>query len=257
VVDYQELLSTVAEFAETDRDAAERAVRATLQTLGERIAPGEAADLAAELPPEASAWLATTTPADPFDVEEFLRRVATRAELDPPAAERHATGVFVALARAVSGKELDDLMAELPREYERLLPRGRPYEVPSLDVFLGKAAERAGLDRAGARQATEAVLETLAERIAGGEVDDLVDSLPAELRPPLERGKQATGGDPLRMPADEFLKRVADRERVDLDLAARHTRAVLATLHDQIPDSEFHDVVAQLPHEYDALLARG
>lgn len=126
MVDYQEFLTTVAEFGGLDRDDAERATRATLQTLAERIAEGEARDLAAALPPETAAWLATKTPAERFDLEEFLRRVGERAGVDPTGAERYASAVFAALGRAVSGDEYDDMVAELPRQFDRLLPRGRP-----------------------------------------------------------------------------------------------------------------------------------
>jgi len=38
------------------------------------------------------------------------------------------------------------------------------------------------------------VLETLGERIAGGEVDDLAKELPAELRPARKRGKERSTG---------------------------------------------------------------
>jgi uncharacterized protein (DUF2267 family) len=124
-MDDDRFVTTVAEFAGTDRDGAERAIGATLQTLAERIAEGEARDLAAELPPRAAAWLATTTPAEGFDLDEFLRRVAEREGVDDATAERHAHAVFAALGRAVSDDEFDDMMAELPREFDRLLPRGR------------------------------------------------------------------------------------------------------------------------------------
>ena len=39
------------------------AIRATLQTLAERIASGEVRDLAEELPDELAPWMATTTDA--------------------------------------------------------------------------------------------------------------------------------------------------------------------------------------------------
>jgi uncharacterized protein (DUF2267 family) len=255
VVDYESFVITVAEAAHLDLDAAERTVRATLQTLGDRIAPGEAADLAAELPAQAAGWLATDTPAQPWDLDEFLRRVAEREGVDPATAAAHAGAMFLALWRAVGRSEFDDMTSELPREYDQLLPKGREIEVAELDVFLRKVAERAQLDRDAARRAADAVLETLAERIAGGEVDDVVEHLPAELQQPLRRARQTTGGQPLRLHVDEFLERIAEREGVNLDRTAAHARAVLSTLHEEIPDGEFHHLTAQLPHEYDSLLA--
>jgi uncharacterized protein (DUF2267 family) len=114
-------------------------------------------------------------------------------------------------------------------------------------------ADRAGLAPDAARRALEAVLETLAERIAGGEVDDLIVLLPGELRPALERGRRNSGGNPVRMSLDEFVDRVATREGVPVLVAREHTAAVLATFGEVLPDAEWRDVWAQLPSDYKTL----
>jgi uncharacterized protein (DUF2267 family) len=75
-----ELVAIVGRAAGIQPEQAERAMQATLQTLGERIDRGEARRLAAELPEELGPWLATITPAERFDLDEFLRRVAARAQ---------------------------------------------------------------------------------------------------------------------------------------------------------------------------------
>src|SRR4051794_9478589 len=98
----------------------------------------------------------------------------------------------------------------------------------TLDDFLGKVASRAGLDRDGARRATFAVLETLGERITGGEVHDLERELPAELREPLERGDAMSHGAARPMSLRDFVTRVAEREGVTPDEARAHARAVFA-----------------------------
>src|SRR4051812_45756649 len=108
---YDEFVGIVVREAGVDHEQAERVVRATLQTLAERIAAGEARDLASRLPPELAPWVATTTPAERFDADEFIRRVAQRAETDVPAAERLARVVFDALARAIGSDELADVAA--------------------------------------------------------------------------------------------------------------------------------------------------
>lgn len=51
-----------------------------------------------------------------------------------------------------------------------------------MDTFLQRVADRAGIPLERARVATDAVLETLAERIAGGEVDDLIARLHVSLK---------------------------------------------------------------------------
>ncbi|MEY2535888.1 MAG: hypothetical protein QOF29_3798 [bacterium] len=253
-MDYAAFLELVQEGAGVDREAAERLTRATLETLAEHLARGEADDLAAELPPELAAWLHTTTAAEGFDLDEFLRRVSERAGTDLAVAERGARAVFTALAHAASPKELADIAAELGRSYGRLLARGPFGLAPTAGEFETKVAERTSLDVVAARRATEAVLETLAERIAGGEVQDLIERLPVELHPPLKMGNTLSNGEARSMSLDEFVGRVAEREGVSAGEAREHTRAVLRTLREVVGDDEFFDVTVQLPDEYDVVL---
>jgi uncharacterized protein (DUF2267 family) len=123
-----------------------------------------------------------------------------------------------------------------------------------LDEFLDRVGGRAGLDNAAAQRATEAVLETLAERIAGGEVDDVAEYLPQQLQPALERGKERTRGKAQRISLDEFVGRIADREGVTWEDALEHARAVFATLREALPDKELSDVLAELPRAYSEAL---
>jgi uncharacterized protein (DUF2267 family) len=254
-MDYAGFLTIVGQVAGVDQDGADRATRATLQTLGERIPQGEALDLVEQLPPEVAPWLHTDGPAEGFDLAEFLRRVAAREEVDVPTAERHASGVLVALARAVSDEEWSDLLAVLPREYVPLLPKGPDIELLPTEAFVSRVAERAGLDPGSARRATDAVLETVPERIADGEVDDLALLLDFPLREPLRRGKERSPGPARRMPLETFLAHVAEREGVDPLVALSHAPAVFTTLREAVGDQEFRDVTAQLGPEYAALWA--
>jgi uncharacterized protein (DUF2267 family) len=243
-------IDLVATEAHLGREDAERAVHATLQTLGERIDREEARQLAAQLPPGIAPWIATTTSAERFDVDAFAERVARRGGLDDHVARRAASAVLDAVARAVSRKEWDDLVAELPAGYAPLLPRGRWVDVSDLDELLRLVAEETGLDRTGARRALEATLETLAERIDGGEVNDLIERLPPELHPALRRGRAASAGKATRMPLETFVRRAAGREGVaDLQEEARHLRAVFGALRATLGD-ELLDAKAQLPDDY-------
>ena len=164
--------------------------------------------------------------------------------------------VFTALVRSVSDDEFADMVAELPRDFDPLLPEGPAVEVLSIEAFLQAVGDRAGLDPEAARRATDAVLETLAERIAGGEVADLINELPRELQPALERGNALSHGAARKMSLDEFVDREAEREGVTPDAAREHARAVFATLREALSDKEFSDTVVQLPDDYSALLAR-
>jgi len=192
--------------------------------------------------------------AEGFDVDEFLRRVAERTGADLPGAERYARAVFLALAHTVSADELADVEAELSKDYAPLLPRGRWVHTLPLDVFLERVAARAGVDVQRARRATEAVLEATAERVAGGDVDDLIPHLPADLHAPLKRGHDRTGPNARRMSADEFLRRVADLEGEDIVIAREHARAVFVTLREAVGVEEFFDIEAQLSDDYASLL---
>jgi uncharacterized protein (DUF2267 family) len=255
-IDEGGFLTIVEQLAGIGRERAAQATRAVLETLGERIAAGEARDLAERLPPGLAPWIATTGRPEPFDVDEFLRRVAEREAVDAETAERHARAVFEALARAVTQKEFADTVAELPKDYAPLLPRGPHVEVVPADAFLRSVADRAGLDEGAAEGTTRAVLETLAERIAGGEVDDLIARLPPDFHPPLKQGRERSGGQATRMSLDRFVERVAEREGVDAPHAREHARAVLVTLREAVGEQEFLDITVQLPDEYVTALTR-
>jgi uncharacterized protein (DUF2267 family) len=252
----EQFVTTVAHAARIGFGEAERATEAMLQTLAERIDAGEARNLAAELPDEIAPWLATTTPAARLGIDEFLRRVGEREGVDIETVERHAAAVFIALQRALSPREFADLIAQLPKEFAPLLPAGPDIDVISADSFIRTMAERAATDADEARRAIEAVLETLAMRIAGGEVDDLRARLPVQFHPALERGTRLSGGKATRMKLDDFVRRVAEQEGISLDRALEHVSAVLRTVRDAVGEQEFLDVTSQLPAEYEALVRR-
>jgi len=254
--DYERFIAFVEEAADLDRQAAQRAVKAVLQTLAARLSAGEARDLAEQLPAEIAPLLATDGGAEPFEADEFVRRVAEVEDIDRKDAERHARAVLLALSRSVSVEEFNDMVAELPKGFARLLPRGKRIEPMPAEDFILRVANRAGMDADAALQATNAVLETLAERIAGGEVRDLIDQLPPELHEALRRGDALSNGAARRMSLKEFTRRVAEREGVVPAQAQEHTRAVLATLREAVTPTEWLDMTAQLPEEYAAVSAR-
>jgi len=251
-MDYHQFLTIVERAGGVPEDAVVRAVSATLQTLAERLSVGQARDLVVELPPELGPLLFTDGPAERFDVDEFLRRVAERTDTDIPAATRAARGVFTALARAASARQFAGVVAELPQDFLVVLPTG-PEILPD-EVFVERVAKRAGLDADAARSVTQAVLELLAERIAAGEVADLVSRLPVALHEPLKRGGARGGADARAMSRERFLDRLAEREGTTPNEAFVHARAVLTTLREAV-DDEFFDVSAQLGPDYAPLWA--
>lgn len=255
---YERFIVTVQQKARISWEAAERASRATLQTLAERLSKGQARDIAVQLPEELAPYLFTDTDAQRFGVDEFLRRVAESEGVDLATAERHARAVFTALGRLVDDAEIDDMAAELPTGFNSLVAeaQGRFADVLPVERFVQEVADHAGIRVEDARRATDAVLETLAMRIAGGEVDDLMGQLPVELHEPLRRGKERSGGKATRMSLDEFVRQVAELEGVDLDQAREYVQAVFKTLREALDEREFLDVTAQLPYEFAAVGAR-
>lgn len=249
-MDYERFLTAVGAAGGLDRDGAERATAATLATLAERISPEKSGDLLAALPPELGSALRTESPAERFDVDEFLRRVAGREQGDPVMAERDAGAVFEALSQALPEPEYAGLVRHLTRDFAYLQP-GRPEIVPEVE-FVTKVAGLAGLDADAGRRAVDAVLETLAERVAAGEVNDLVGRLPAALHEPLRRGRSHNPGPGRRMSPEEFVIRVAERDGVPLEQALTHTRAVCVVLRESVRE-EFFDASMRLPADHAVL----
>jgi uncharacterized protein (DUF2267 family) len=249
-MEYKDVLHLVERGAGVGRAQAARATEATLRTLAERITRSQALELAAKLPSELTGWIDPAPEAEPFDVGEFVRRVAQREGVDEQSALQHARAVFAALWQAVGPGEMTDIEAELSMDYDRLLPQWPASEEAHAQSFYRRVAQREGLSLDDAWRATEAVLETLAERITRGEVEDLMERLPLELQVPLKRGLEHSGGKAIKMSLDEFIAEVASRAGVDRDLARDYVRGVIAVLRETVGENEFAEMSAQLPREY-------
>ena len=102
------------------RGAAEAAIRATLETLGERIPRGTAEHLAAQLPPEIGHHLRGHL-FERFSLQGFYQRVAGREPADEPEAIFHARIVLTLIAEIVSPGVMVKVRRELPESYQPLL----------------------------------------------------------------------------------------------------------------------------------------
>ena len=113
------------------------------------------------------------------------------------------------------------------------------------DEFLGHVQHRARLGSRGeAERATRATLETLAERLVGGEAHDLASQLPAELAHSLQLPDAGIG---VKLTLDEFFELVREREGVELEEATLHARVVIGVLTEAVSQGEIKDVRVQLP----------
>jgi uncharacterized protein (DUF2267 family) len=110
-----------------------RAIQATLETLAERISPGEASDLAAELPPELGTFLEGTEATERFPVDDFFLRVAAKEAADLPDAVHHARAVMEVLLESVTTGEMEDVRNQLPDDFAPLFEAGSEGE---MDIHL-------------------------------------------------------------------------------------------------------------------------
>ena len=121
-----EFIARVRELAKVQtNEEAERAIRATFETLRERLAGNEPNNLADQLPPEIADPLRGEGGRDAFSLAEFYRRVAGKEGIEESEAIRHARVVATVLQTAVTTGELDDVRDQLKPEYEELFgPKG-------------------------------------------------------------------------------------------------------------------------------------
>lgn len=263
---YDAFLERVGDLAGIPSEDAERVSKAVLWTLSERLGPKESNDTASQLPKELAEAFKPPEWPQVFDADEFVRRVAERAGIDPEQARERTRAVFVTLQEAISPGEFEDWETYLTTDYVDLAARAadaglNPRTTPpdswhrgevavGPHEFIRRVAERAGLDEERARAAVDAVLETFGEKIAGGEAKDLANQLPEPAAEPLLR----PGGDPRAIPVDEFVRRIAEREQTLYAIAREHARAVLTTVREAVTADEWDDTVAELPREYEELL---
>ena len=123
-MEYQEFVERVdSRITPKQTAAAELAIASTLSTLGERITGEEAGDLAAQLPEEMKGPLydGETEDAEEFSLDEFYERVARREDVSVEDATEHVAAVMGVLKEAVSGGEVEDVISQLPPEFEPLL----------------------------------------------------------------------------------------------------------------------------------------
>jgi uncharacterized protein (DUF2267 family) len=123
---HDEFIGQVQHYAHlSSRGEAERATRATLETLGERLSGGEPNDLASQLPMEIGRHLQQSWSGfgEHFTLDEFFRRVSQREHVDLDEATRHAKAVMEVVCTAVSVGEIDDVRAQLPREFASLFTK--------------------------------------------------------------------------------------------------------------------------------------
>jgi uncharacterized protein (DUF2267 family) len=108
--------------------------------------------------------------------------------------------------------------------------------------------------REEAEETAFVVLDALAERISGGEADDLYAQLPDPLKSRLQA--RVRRDEPARsMSAHEYVALVASRLGVSEEDAERRIRGVFDVVRRAVTQGEFDDVLSQLDSSYLGLAA--
>jgi uncharacterized protein (DUF2267 family) len=124
VLKRDEFVKRVQEIGELgSRKEAEHAIKATLETLKQRLAGYEPDNLAAQLPEDLADPLRGEGGREGFELAEFYRRVAEAEGVDEPQAIRHARAVALVLQKSVTTGEMDDVRHQLKDEYAELFGR--------------------------------------------------------------------------------------------------------------------------------------
>ena len=110
------------------RGAAEAAIRATLETLAERLDAGASENLSAQLPHEIAHHLRGyhAIAFDRMSLDDFFKRVREREmeSVDLPEAVYHVRVVMEVLREAVSAGEIDKIRRTLPAEFRPIFESG-------------------------------------------------------------------------------------------------------------------------------------
>lgn len=106
------------------QEEAARAIRATLETLGEYLVADEASHLADQLPEKIGYHLRQGDTTDRFTLDEFLERVAQRDSGDLAQAAHHAQAVISVMGEAVTVQDMKEARDLLPHEFAPLFELG-------------------------------------------------------------------------------------------------------------------------------------
>jgi uncharacterized protein (DUF2267 family) len=103
------------------REEAIAITKAALETLGERLDRKARNGVEAQLPNELKEFLlARSENTDQYDLAEFYNRVGARADLKYQDAVTRTRQVFAVLRQAIPAGEIQDILEDLPDEFEEL-----------------------------------------------------------------------------------------------------------------------------------------
>lgn len=118
--------------------------------------------------------------------------------------------------------------------------------------FIKKVQDYTALDNTDkALTVTQAVLETLSERLPRTHRAHLEAQLPNELKQYLPKHQRME-----YLLLEEFYRRVADRANLSYQNAVRYAQSVARVLQEAVASGELEDILSAFPDEYHELFGR-
>ena len=112
---------------------------------------------------------------------DFIRNVAERAGIgDRFEAEKTSVVVLQALCDRLSGKEANDLLAQLPAMFKELVVVSPSAQQIPCEEFVRRVADELKVEPDEARNRIRAVFATLRQAVTWGELRDVVEELDPE-----------------------------------------------------------------------------
>jgi uncharacterized protein (DUF2267 family) len=123
-MEFSQFVRTVADRTQLSREEAADLSRAVLEVLGQRLSDGELRQLGVELPDQLRGTLrkpAKNGHGEKFGLDELLQRVMKHTGLNSTETVDGVRAVLSTLRDAVSTKQFDDVLAQLPADVTALV----------------------------------------------------------------------------------------------------------------------------------------
>jgi len=125
---FDDFINRVQELAKlATKEESTTMTRAVLETLGERLDRKVCNGVASQLPNELKDYfLVRSNTTDQYGLAEFYNRVGARADLKYQEAVTYTRQVLTVLRQAIPQGEIQDILEDLPSEYQALFKEEMP-----------------------------------------------------------------------------------------------------------------------------------
>jgi uncharacterized protein (DUF2267 family) len=189
--------------------------------------------------------------------KDILGDVTQRADIPERQADAAVKASLQALAEQSDPKQFADLLEQMPREIKSEVAPAPTPQYRSLPDFFNRIAELSGLGTDQARDAAEAVIAVIVDKINYDQVEDLFGRMPSQFMDLMPvRTEHRTAGRMERPTPEEFIRRVRNKANLSSDEEAMEAvRATLSVLSQRITGGQAQDLATFLPEEIRKYLA--